>query len=99
MVCACLKSRTQQSFETGNTQSILELRPAQDASVSPCPDVTQQEQLMLQNGAGKSDQDKAGDQPQVPCLRLTQLLGLPAALGSTGLQHWHHRFNCPERLT
>lgn len=85
MVCTCLKYRTQQSFETGTTQS--EQRPAQDASISPSPDITRQEQLMLQKVAGKSDQDKAGDQLQVPCLTLTQLLGLMAALGSIGLQH------------
>lgn len=99
MVCTCLKYRTQQRFETGTTQSSLEQRPAQDASISPSPDITRQEQLMLQNMAGKSDQDEAGDQLQLPCLTLTQLLSLMAALGSIGLQHWDNRFNCPERLT
>lgn len=43
----CSKSSTQPSFESGNTQSSLEKRPAQDAGVSPSSGVSQQGQLML----------------------------------------------------
>lgn len=93
MVRTYLKSRTQKSFETGNTRSSLEQRPA---SVSLSPDITQQSSSCCRMWQGKVTRTK-GDQLQVPRLRLIQLLGLPAALGSMGLQHRHHRFNCPER--